>query len=333
MTTNPAPAPLIDRSVTLRCVGDWGQANFHRILSWLTQEFCDRAGPRSRTAIWSLRDGGLDSVLQVHDGEADIGIATPATLLGASITGDEIFERHGPLSDLRALAVLPQRDRMMFAINSQLGVSSFAEIRDNKLPLHIAVSENDGTNFIGYVSAQILEAHGLDEQTVCSWGGSWVKACRPEQVIDLIETGKANAVMQEAIMTPWWRNLVESRKVTPLNLETTALEKLSTRIGFQKAPVTANFWSTVQHDVQCVDFSDFVVLVRADMPDDVAHLLTWCLVETRQTLEAQFLHLPPERSPVSYPLNPVKMAQSTIPLHPAAERFYRENGYLKHEST
>jgi TRAP-type uncharacterized transport system substrate-binding protein len=65
------------------------------------------------------------------------------------------------------------------------------------------------------------------------------------------------------------------------------------------------------------------------MPDDVAYLLTWCLVETRQTIEAQYRHIPPERSPLSYPLNPTKMARSTILLHPAAEQFYREGGFLR----
>lgn len=43
--------PTIERSVTLRCVGDWGHANFHRIMSFITQEFTERCGPTSRTCI------------------------------------------------------------------------------------------------------------------------------------------------------------------------------------------------------------------------------------------------------------------------------------------
>ncbi|KAL2838537.1 hypothetical protein BJY01DRAFT_258012 [Aspergillus pseudoustus] len=326
--TDQASVPSISRSVELRCVGDWGQANFHRILSWVTQEFCDRAGPTSRTMIMSLRDGGLDSPLQVHNGQADLGICTPAGLLQGAPDGKEIFKSKGPMSGLRALAVLPQRDRMMFAVNPSLGVRSFSEICAKKIPLRIAVSADDGTNLIGYVSARILEAHGLDENTVQSWGGSWVKACRPEQVLALVESGQADAVMQEAIMTPWWRNLIETRALVPVPVEEGPMNQLSTRIGFQQATVQAGFWSTVDQDISCVDFSDFLVLVRADMADDVAYLLTWCLVETRETIEAQYSHIPPERSPLSYPLNPVSMAQSTVPLHPAAERFYRERGYL-----
>ncbi|KAL4888642.1 hypothetical protein BDV59DRAFT_210984 [Aspergillus ambiguus] len=321
--------PSINRSVTLRCVGDWGQANFHRILSWLSQEFCDRAGPASRTAIWSLRDGGLDSPVQVHNGEVDIGIATPASLLKAALSGTEIFNATGPLPDLRALAVLPQRDRMMFAVHPRFGLESFTEIREKQLPLRIAVSRDDGTNFIGYVSAQILEAHGISSKVLSSWGGSLMEAVRPEQVLELVETGKADAVMQEAIMTPWWRRLIESHTLVPVSLENEPMEVLSRRIGFDKAIVNAGFWNGVPYEVHCADFSDFLVLVRADMADDIAYLLTWCLVETRSSLEAQYFHIPPERSPLSYPLEPTKMAQSTIPLHPAAERFYREREYLK----
>jgi TRAP-type uncharacterized transport system substrate-binding protein len=144
----------------------------------------------------------------------------------------------------------------------------------------------------------------------------------------LVETGQADAVMQEAIMTPWWRNLIESRTLVPVPVDEESMTQLSTRVGFSPAVVQAHFWDAVSHDVACVDFSDFLVLVRADMPDDVARLLTWCLVKTRETLEAQYRHIPPERSPLSYPLDPVQMARSSVPLHPAAERFYREEGYL-----
>lgn len=278
--------------------------------------------------ILSLRDGGLDSPLQVHNGQADVGICTPAGMLEAATDGREIFRTTGPLPDLRCLAVLPQRDRMMFAVKRSLGIHSFAEIREKMPPLRIAVSADDGTNFIGYVAARILEAHGLDEKTVQSWGGSWVKACRPEQVLALVETGQADAVIQEAIMTPWWRNLIERRTLVPIRVEEGPMAQLSTRVGFRASVVQAHFWDAIDQDVLCVDFSDFLVLVRADMPDDVARLLTWCLVTTRETLEAQYKHIPPERSPLSYPLDPVKMAQSSLPLHPAAERFYREEGYL-----
>lgn len=73
--------------------------------------------------------------------------------------------------------------------------------------------------------------------------------------------------------------------------------------------------------------SDFLT-VRDDMPDDVAHLLTWCLVEKREAIERQYYHLSPERSPLTYPLDPPAMCRTSLPLHPGARRYYEEAGIL-----
>src|SRR5579871_5989269 len=96
--------PRIDRSVTLEFVGDWGLANFHRICSWLCQEFCDRAGPKSRVAIWNTVEGGIDAAQLVFDGAVDMAIITPAQALPAALEGKSIFTGR-PMPTLRALAV------------------------------------------------------------------------------------------------------------------------------------------------------------------------------------------------------------------------------------
>jgi uncharacterized protein len=46
------------------------------------------------------------------------------------------------------------------------------------------------------------------------------------------------------------------------------------------------------------------------------------LGETRHLIESQYWHLPPERSPITYPLDPTAMGRSPIPLHPGAARYY-----------
>lgn len=320
--------PSIERSITLHFVGDWGQANFHRICSWLTQAFCDRAGPRSRVGIWSIRSGGIEALYQLHDGEVDLCIATPAGLMATARTGTGIFAAHGPMPGLRALAVLPQRDRLMLAVHPKFGVKTWEDIRRVKPPFRLATSIDDGTNFIGYVAMRLLKAHGIDEETLKSWGGSLVLNHRPEHALFSLEAGESDAVLQEAIMTPWWREAMEKHKMVPIQAEPEALNTLSGQPGFEPASIRGGFWDGVNEETLAVEFSDFVVFVRDDMPDDVAHLLTWCLVETRADIERQYAHIPSERSPLSYPLVPSNMAKTPVPLHPGAERYYEEAGYL-----
>ena len=263
---------------------------------------------------------------KVHDGEADLGIVTPAGLMKKALTGEAPFPC--PMSSLRALAVLPQNDRLVLAIDPKHQIQTFEDLRRKKQALNIATSVNDGTNFIGYVANQFMEAHGITNETLNSWGGSYITDQRPDQSLDRVKSGEADAVLQEAIMTPWWRELIEGNKVTPLAAEQLPLETLSKKLGMRTNTLPAGYWKNVEQELPALDFSDFVLVVREDMPEEVARLLTWCVVETREKLEAQYRHIPPAQSPLSYPLNPEVMTRTPFPLHAGAQAYYKAEGYL-----
>ena len=316
--------PRIARSLSLDFIGDWGGANFHRICSWLTQEFCDRAGPRSRTSIHSSRGGGFEALQAVHDGEADLCISTPAMVIEGATNGRGFFSGR-PMPALRALAVLPQNDRLVLAVRGDLQINSFEELRRQKPSLRIATSLDDPDHLIGWTAARYMEAHGIDSTTLVSWGGGYVSDTRPEQSLFRMRDGLVDAVLQEAIMTPWWRDVIATGAV-PLAAEESALKSLESEFGFRRNQLPRGFWSNLEQDLPTLDFSDFAIVVREDLAEDVAHLLTWCLVETRQQLEAQYRHLAPERSPLSYPLSPEAMARPPLPLHAGAARYYQEAG-------
>lgn len=322
-----AHEPNISRSVTMDFVGDWGQANFHRILSWLTQEFCSRAGPRSRIRICNVRGGGIEALWELSDGEADLCIVTPEKLMPGALSGTGMFAGR-PLPELRSLAVMPQNDCMVLAIDPKFGIGSFEDLRREKPALRIATSEDANGNFIGYVAHRFMEAHGIGASELNAWGGEYLTTVRPDQSLALVRDGKADAVVQEAIMTPWWHELVEARRVIPLSAEDAALDRLSASLGLPRYTLPAGYWQAVAEPVTSLDFSHFLVMARADMADDVAYLLTWCLTETRAKIEAQYKHIPPHRSPLSYPISPQSMARPAVELHPGAMKYYRDAGWL-----
>lgn len=324
--------PRLERSVTLNFLGDWGMANFHRICSWLTQQFCDRAGPESQVAIWNVRHGGIEAVTGVSQGRYQMAVATPAHLISTALTGRGIFAPFGPMPSLRALGVLPQNDRLIFAIDPKYEVHSFEELRQKKPALRIATSHNDGTNFIGHIAYAYMKAHGIDEEELASWGAKFVTATRPEEAIALVLGGEADCLLQEAIMTPWWEAIIEKRNYIPLPAEDQALARFQRdnpgEADPNPQPLPKGFWSSLLQPLPCLDFSDFILLVREDLPDDIAYVLTWCLVETRDVIEGQYRHLRANRSPLTYPLDPKKMSQTPIPLHPAARCYYTECGHV-----
>jgi TRAP-type uncharacterized transport system substrate-binding protein len=79
---------------------------------------------------------------------------------------------------------------------------------------------------------------------------------------------------------------------------------------------------------QALDFSDFLLVCRDDFPDDIAYVIASLLCETPELLENQYRHIPPKNSPVTWPLQPRKIATTPIPLAAGAERYYRQGGLL-----
>jgi TRAP transporter TAXI family solute receptor len=314
--------PHIDRSITLQFQGDWGQANLHRICGWLAQEFNDRAGAGSRTATWTGR-GGSDAIEAIVDRSMDLALVVPAYVGHSAVSGTGMFQG-APRTELRALGTLPQDDRLVLAVGSEHGIESLDDLRSKRVPLKIATSPNDGINTIGFAVDRVLAAHGIDREAFLGWGGSFLEDERPFPPLRWYRDGEADAVFTEAIMTPPWQELASARPTTFVPLDDAALSKIEKELGWPRAVLRGGYLPGLEDDLVTLDFSDFLVLVHEEMPDDVAYLLTWCMVHTSHAIERHYHHIPSERSPLNYPFQPEQMRDVPVPLHPAAARCYDE---------
>ncbi|WP_018658442.1 TAXI family TRAP transporter solute-binding subunit [Actinomadura flavalba] len=308
------PEPRIERSLTLHLRGDWGMANLHRVCGWISQELTDRCGPHTRVATWTGR-GFSDSVRAVGRGEVHAALTTPAAFAAAALDGRGVYaDEHYP--DLRALGVVPQRDRLVVGVRRSLGVTSFAELRAAAPALTVATSVNDGVNHVGVAAHALLERSGVD---VRAWGGTFLADERPFESFGHVLAGRADAIVHEAVMLPYWQEF--GGDLHFLEVEPDVLTGLRNDLGWPSAVVEEGFFPGCPR-FTTLDFSDFLLVTRADLPDDVAYAIAWVLGETRDLIERQYRHIPPERSPITYPLDPVAMGRAPIPLHPGAARYY-----------
>ncbi|WP_040786790.1 TAXI family TRAP transporter solute-binding subunit [Nocardia pneumoniae] len=314
MTTRP-DEPRLDRSLTLQLMGDWGGANLHRVCGWVAQELGDRSGPDTRIAIWNGR-GFIDGVRAVGRREVDIALTTPAAFAAAALDGrgaycDEFFP------DLRALGVVPQRDRLVVAIHRSLGVTTFAELRARAPRLTVATAIHDGVNHVGLAAHALLDRAGID---VIGWDGEFLADERPFESLDHVLAGRANAIVHEAVMLPQWQQFGADYHF--LEVEPEVLASLDADFGWPAATVADGFFPGCG-SFRTLDFSDFLMFTTSELADDLAYAIAWILGETRHLIEAQYLHLAPERSPITYPLDPPTMGRTPIPLHPGAARYYK----------
>jgi TRAP-type uncharacterized transport system substrate-binding protein len=306
--------PKIDRPLVLHLRGDWGTANLHRVCGWVAQELTDRAGPGTRIATWNSR-GCVDAVRAVGRGVVDIALTTPAAFAVAALDGRGVYADE-KFPQLRALGVVPQRDRLVVAVHRSLEITTFAQLRERKPVLRLATSVNDGINHVGLAAHAILERAGVD---VIGWGGRFLEDERPFESLDHVLTGRANAIAHEAVMLPHWQQFAPDYRFLPVEDE--VLAALESDYGWPAADVTDEYFPGAEA-FRTLDFSDFLVVTSSDLDEDVAYAVAWVLGETRHLIESQYWHLPPERSPITYPLDPTAMGRSPIPLHPGAARYY-----------
>jgi len=111
--------------------------------------------------------------------------------------------------------------------------------------------------------------------------------------------------------------------VEVLPIEEDVLAGLEAR-GFVRAPLTPKHFPKLDHDVQTLDFSGWLVFCNDAVPDEVTYQTARVIDENR----AAFNNRIPPHSGLTHPVDPAYyVPKMPIPLHPGAERYYREKGY------
>lgn len=317
--------PTIDRVTTLRFMGDWGIANIHAICGWLAQEFWDRSPIQTRTAIWNGR-GAKDAFYALAAGDVDVAITTPSEFAAMGYRGVGPFAGE-PQPNIRALGRIPQDDRFIFAIDASLGLSTFPQIREARPELRIATCPDDGINWIGWAARKSLELSGIGASELAEWGCTFVEAERPPDCAQLVLDGTADAILHEGISGPWWPQLEAAKPLAYIPFEPETLRAAKDQFQWTSDKIPKGLFP-ISEDFITLNFDDFTILVRDDLPDDVVDILAYSLIETRTSLERKYAHLPTEKSPIGHPMDPKEMVNTLVPLHPAAERRYRSMGLL-----
>ena len=129
-------------------------------------------------------------------------------------------------------------------------------------------------------------------------------------------------------MTPYWRFLARDKPLNFIPFEKETLTGLRTKYGWQTNVLPANALNGLNFDLEAIDWSDWISIVRPDFPDDVAYVMAWVACNTQDVIERQYRHISPQFSPLTYPIDPKKVAKTAIPLHPGAARYYKEAGFI-----
>jgi len=271
---------------------------------------------------WKLNFLGSDTpdaIEEVARREADIAIINPAGPLTLAYKGKGPFKEPIPV---RVITVIPSLDQFAFAVTGRTGLTSLSDLRDRRYPLKVSLRDqrNHSDHF---VINQILSEAGFSLDDITSWGGTvrYDPGIPSQNRIGLVERGEVDAIFDESIDS--WGDRALDLGMRFLSFGEPILKRLET-MGFRRATITKADHPKLSADIETLDFSGWPIFTHANSPD--AMVAAFC-----EALEARKESIPWQGEG---PLPLEQMCRDTIdgpldiPLHPAAESFWRAKGYL-----
>jgi len=304
----------------------------HLVLE-VASELVDRAGWPYRQARITLREQGGDDwpvclfgsdsaavIEQVARGEVQVAIINPAGPLALALRGKGPFANPIPL---RAITVIPSPDQLAFAVTERTGLKSLREIREQRYPLRVSI-RGQMDHSLHLVVKEVLSAAGFSFDDIVSWGGQ-VRydpgLPRVPNRLGAVQRGEVDMIIDEAVRN--WLNAALELGMHVLPIDDATLAHLE-EIGFRRAVIAKARYPKLKEDVPTLDFSGFPVYTHASVPDGIVTSVCAALEARKQTiLWEEEGPLPLDRMCRDTPEGPLN-----IPLHSAAERFWRERGYL-----
>jgi len=275
----------------------------------------------SQVDVTTTSPGGVGAPVILEKGACDIvlGNSAPAKWAYESgILGSE------PTKSVRSMAGGLGKDfvNVMFTKEfvDRTGITTVEEVVAKKHPVRIAIKANG--SFGELACNKVLEVLGVDYDTVKSWGGS-VTQTGTAAIVSLLKDGKADMTIDHvgAGQSATTELCLTTNMFFPeLSAETRA--KMNGQ-GFDNIAIPANTWNGQTKEIQSVG-SPQVVLISASVPDDVVYVLTKALCEGKEKLVEANATL------ASFdPATAHDILKTGAPLHPGAEKYYREMNYMK----
>ena len=274
-------------------------------------------------ADWAMTLFASDSpatIQEVAEGRVQFAIINPSMMLKLAALGSAPFKAAIPL---RVIAVLPSLDSMLFAVKQETGLKSFGDIRERKFPLRVSLRAQPDHSLHVIVN-HVLGVAGFSLDDIASWGGEVrydAGMAYGSNRIGAMQRGEIDAIFDEGAGA--WGNMALELGMNFLSLDESMLRRLKL-LGLRRGLIQRQYFPKLSVDVPTLDFSGWPIYTHRDTPDGMVTNFCRALEESKERIPwAQDAPLP-----LAQMVRDTPEGHLEVPLHPAAERCWRERGYL-----
>lgn len=269
------------------------------------------------SSINVLQGASVSNPLRLEQNAADVTLTQTFNTVAAR-DGRAPYKK--PLQNVASLANVNDTSRLSIIVSADLPVETFDELMEKKLPIRLDRGAKGTLHNV--VGSMLLAEYGYTYDDITKWGGAHTGVSANDRV-GMFQDGTLNAYFtlgpgQQSHI----QELVLNAKVKWLPVSEKVLKSLVAKTGQGIGVIPADFYGgAVGKDIPCVTDST-VMLVRKSMSEADVYKIAKALVEGHKELHAV--------QPTWKTLVPAHMTENlALPLHPGAEKYYREAGIIK----
>ena len=261
--------------------------------------------------------GGVGNAKLVARNETPLALSFTVTNRWA-FDGKEAYE--AKLQNLRGLVGGLDTYYLVAVVQKKLAIDSLKDIKDKRLGVRVFTQPIGALGEFG--GRQLLRAYGIAYADLKAWGGS-TSHVGYNVIVDAFKDGRADLLL--AVVTPRHPSVTELTtfsEVKFLAIEPDIIKALAP-LGYTPATMAANTFKNQPEPVKTVGFPT-VLITNQELPEAVAYTVTKTVVDNKDALVRGHAGLAQFDPTTAW--QPDKVG---IPLHPGAERAYREKGWMK----
>ena len=269
-----------------------------------------------KVSITVVPGGWVGNITRVNVGELDLA-STANTL--CQLAEKQEAPLNEPVPDVRSLfSVQDTMYYFMFA-RKDFPADSVQEIFENKMEARMCTLSPGSVTEMQFRSA--LASQGLSWDDIKSWGGE-VNFVKWGDAVNLVKDGHADIICAAALgKAGWAMELATVRDMKVLKWSPELLEAINKRTGTRTETMPGGLYEGIDYERNC-PASSGEIIINADVSDDVAYAIVKAMANHEKDYREHHAAFKSFRAE--------GMAKGIfLPLHPGAEKFYREMGYLK----
>lgn len=291
---------------------------FGATLSKLLQESL----PAGSTVDVVAKGGGVGNVISVSNGQSQIGLANVATAVWA-YNGDPVVYKGKSYKDARSLVggLNPVWFNAMVSTEfmEKTGQKTLEEILTSGKPVRIAMKPPGST--VPVVADMLFASLGIDRDAIKKAGGEIIQVAA-SQLPTLVRDGRTDIYFESTPRGhPSTTEAMVTGKVVFLDLPTKSIDYM-VKQGLASSTMPAIF-PNQSEPTKSVDFGTQLI-ANKDVSDDLAYLVTKTVCENKDAMAQAHKAWSNFNPEVAW-----KPENTGIPLHPGAERYYKERGWMK----